>query len=325
MNYAPTGTDQRGSIFATGGAQAAQITAAGYDGLAQGISNAGKSIAGGIEGYGQKSAEAKKLTGVGEYYFKDNPQKLDAFHAGDLGTKQGMIAGYLAQKSDVESGDARAMQDWQHLDSSTRQWYTATKPEQSFEMSQEDRAAAKQAGYYPLKVSERGYTTVPVHSAKSEGVEPIVNPATSQVIGYSQGGKPLAGQAVKALTADEIAMGRGLNLPPIDSRIAQLAPTIGAMANQPSVGGLPGETYGEELARLRQMKDTAKRVSSATFINAGTPASSPTGGPAQPPALAQGQPAPASVTVSVKDKAGRDALPAGTRYVGPDGIVRIKQ
>jgi hypothetical protein len=55
-------------------------------------------------------------------------------------------------------------------------------------------------------------------------------------------------------------------------------------------------------------------------------AAPPTGaGPTAPGPKASGAPAPASGPVQVKSKEERDALPAGTRYIGPDGKTYTKR
>jgi hypothetical protein len=60
MQYNPSVNDNRGNIIANSADNVARTTLAGYQSMADGISQAGRSVAGGIMGYGQERARLEK-------------------------------------------------------------------------------------------------------------------------------------------------------------------------------------------------------------------------------------------------------------------------
>ena len=64
MQYNPSVNDNRGSIIANSADNIARTTLAGYQSMADGISQAGRSVAGGIMGYGQERDRLEKETSL---------------------------------------------------------------------------------------------------------------------------------------------------------------------------------------------------------------------------------------------------------------------
>ena len=64
MQYNPSVNDNRGNIIANSADNIARTTLAGYQSMADGISQAGRSVAGGIMGYGQERDRLEKETAL---------------------------------------------------------------------------------------------------------------------------------------------------------------------------------------------------------------------------------------------------------------------
>ena len=64
MQYNPSVNDNRGSIIANSADNIARTTLAGYQSMADGISQAGRSVAGGLMGYGQERDRLEKETSL---------------------------------------------------------------------------------------------------------------------------------------------------------------------------------------------------------------------------------------------------------------------
>ena len=64
MQYNPSVNDNRGNIIANSADNIARTTLAGYQSMADGISQAGRSVAGGIMGYGQERDRLEKETSL---------------------------------------------------------------------------------------------------------------------------------------------------------------------------------------------------------------------------------------------------------------------
>ncbi len=238
MQYNPSVNDNRGNIIANSADNIARTTLAGYQSMADGISQAGRSVAGGIMGYGQERDRLEKETSLIDGKTRAYAQMgvlSDADYAA-------MAKGNLAKKREILS-----QADAIYLDQIQRQNHGLQERKLTEDIRQFD--VNHPAGWEPTAqiVEKNGTTVVTQKTSPFQGsVRVLQTPATQpdgtpiydpqgNVIGHYMGGK-----AVK------VASQSGLGSFLFGAGAMPGAPAGGAPAAapaKPAAGGKP--THGQ--------------------------------------------------------------------------------
>lgn len=193
MQYNPSVNDNRGSIIANSADNIARTTLAGYQSMADGISQAGRSVAGGIMGYGQERDRLEKETALIDGKTRAYAQMgvlSDADYAA-------MAKGNLAKKREILS-----QADAIYLDQIQRQNHGLQERKLKQDMVQFDRLHPEGwAGKVELQTLPDGTRIMAQENAPFQRSARVLNDPSSQpdgtpiydpqgnVIGHYMGGK----------------------------------------------------------------------------------------------------------------------------------------
>ena len=194
MQYNPSVNDNRGNIIANSADNVARTTLAGYQSMADGISQAGRSVAGGIMGYGQERDRLEKESALIDGKTRAYAQMgvlSDADYAA-------MAKGNLAKKREILS-----QADAIYLDQVQRQNQGLQERKLNEDIRQFD--VNHPAGWTPRaeKLNQDGTEVLVTQTSPFQGNVQVLKPLSMQpdgtpiydhqgnVIGHYMGGKPV--------------------------------------------------------------------------------------------------------------------------------------
>ena len=236
MQYNPSVNDNRGNIIANSADNIARTTLAGYQSMADGISQAGRSVAGGIVGYGQERDRLEKETALIDGKTRAYAQ-MGVLSDSDYAA---MAKGNLAKKREILS-----QADAIYLDQIQRQNNGLQERRLNEDIRQFD--VNHPAGWEPSAqiVEKNGTTVVTQKTSPFQGsVRVLQTPATQpdgtpiydpqgNVIGHYMGGK-----AVKVASQNPLMGLFGAGGVP-----GAAAPGAAPAQAKPAAGGKP--THGQ--------------------------------------------------------------------------------
>jgi hypothetical protein len=185
MQYNPSVNDNRGNIIANSADNVARTTLAGYQSMADGISQAGRSVAGGIMGYGQERDRLEKESALIDGKTRAYAQMgvlSDADYAA-------MAKGNLAKKREILS-----QADAIYLDQIQRQNQGLQERKLNEDIRQFD--VNHPAGWEPTAkiMQKNGATVVMQQTSPFQGsVRVLDEPAMPEPVIDPTTGKPMAG------------------------------------------------------------------------------------------------------------------------------------
>ena len=265
MQYNPSVNDNRGSIIANSADNIARTTLAGYQSMADGISQAGRSVAGGIMGYGQERDRLEKETSLIDGKTRAYAQMgvlSDADYAA-------MAKGNLAKKREILS-----QADAIYLDQIQRQNQGLQERKLKQDMDQFNELHPKGwAGKSEIQTLDDGTRILAMENAPGQRSWRVLNePAAPETVIDPTTGKPMTGwikmgnRLVNTNASQSGSLGLFLTPPPG----AGTGGAPGAAAGQTKPAGTPSDgaviRAPDKTGTMRTWRFNAKNPDQSTII-----------------------------------------------------------
>jgi len=273
------------------------VTNHGGEYIMRGAEIASKALSDGIEGIRKNQEEHDYLSGMADYYFGNDPEQLQKFQNGSVGTKRGMITAATAADVKSRQQHQQDMEDWKSTDASNRDWYNVQQRDEPWAPDADTLKQAQDAGMIYLPQSKHGGSYVPMPDKPQPGI-PIGSDPTGTGNFYYDGKKleqvhggttlpPSAAASIETI----LQRNKG-----IDDTIGQYQQEISNGNNYPGLDWFSkvtgGKSYQDQITELTAQKarnleqiDTIRKQLAPGKPTVPTVAPAPGTKPVQAPAL----------------------------------------